>query len=763
MTIGLPLPRREDEDLIRGRGRYTDDAARADDVVMVFVRSDRPAGRLVRLDPTAALAIDGVLGVLTAEDLRAAGFSSLTPRMRPTTVDGASIHIPPFPGLADGAVRHVGDPIAAVLAVSETVARAAAEAVVVEIEDAPFVVDVVRAVHGPSVWAEVPDNRVFVHELGDRAAVDAAMASAAHVVTERLSISRVTAVTMEPRSARAWIEPDGTVVVMTGTQAPHGLQHSLAAAAQIPVERVRVITDRCGGSFGMRNSASPELVVLVLAALRLKRPVRWTETRSEAFLADPQAREQIVDARLALDGDGRFLGLQVAATVALGAYLGPSTLHSATGNLGSLAGVYRTPAIHAQVTGVHLNTQSVAPYRGAGRPEATYILERMIDLAAARCGFDRIALRRHNMIEPHEMPYRTPLVFTYDCGDFPGLLDEALARVDWAGFPDRRAQAQARGRLRGIGLAYAIEIAGGPVTGPAPEYARIDVSPEGFILSLGTGDAGQGHATTFLQVLDTQLGLKPEGGVVVAGDTGRVARGTGTFGSRSAAAAGSALTIAALALRDKLIVEAAEHLEASAADIEFTRGAFRVVGTDRTVTTAALIRVRGLTLTEERFIGTAAPTFPNGCHVAEVEIDPETGALEIVRYLVVDDVGIALNPLLVKGQIHGGVVQGIGQVVMEAIRYDAASGQLTTGSLMDYAVPRAGDVPALEVVMRPVPTAANILGVKGAGEAGTVGALPVIASAVADALSPLGIDHVDMPITPARLWAVIEAAKNRRG
>jgi carbon-monoxide dehydrogenase large subunit len=301
------------------------------------------------------------------------------------------------------------------------------------------------------------------------------------------------------------------------------------------------------------------------------------------------------------------------------------------------------------------------------------------------------------------------------------------------------------------------------VTGPAPEYARIDLSPAGFTLSLGTGDAGQGHATTFLQVLDAHLGLKPEGGVVVAGDTGRVARGTGTFGSRSAAAAGSALTIAALALRDKLVVEAADHLEAAVADIEFTRGAFRVVGTDRSVTTAELVRVRGLTLAEERFVGTAAPTFPNGCHVAEVEIDPETGALEIMRYLVVDDVGTALNPLLVKGQIQGGVVQGIGQVVMESIRYDAASGQLMTGSLMDYAVPRAGDVPALEVVMRPVPTAANILGVKGAGEAGTVGALPVIASAVADALSPLGIDHVDMPTTPARLWAIMEAAKNRRG
>lgn len=763
MTIGMPLPRREDEDLIRGRGRYTDDAARTDDGVAVFVRSDRPAGRIRRLDISAAVAMGGVLAVLTAEDLRAAGFSPLAPRMRPTTVDGAPIHVPPFPGLADGAVRHVGDPILAVVAVSEAVARAAAEAIAIEIEGTPFVVDLATALEAPPVWEAVPDNRVFVHELGDRAAVDAATATAAHVVSERLVISRVTAVTMEPRSARAWVEPDDTLVVMTGTQAPHGLQQSLAAAAGLPVERMRVITDRCGGSFGMRNGASPELLVLILAALRLKRPVRWTETRSEAFLADPQAREQIVDASLALDAQGRFLALRVASTVALGAYLGPATLHSATNNLGSLAGVYRTPAIHARVTGVHLNTQSVAPYRGAGRPEATYILERMIDIAAARTGFDRVELRRRNMIEPSEMPYRTPLVFTYDCGDFPGLLDEALARADWAGFPARRAQAMARGRFRGVGLACAIEVAGGPVTGPAPEYARIDLSPEGFTLSLGTGDAGQGHATTFLQVLETHLGLKPDDGAVIAGDTLQVARGTGTFGSRSAAAAGSALTIAALALREKLIFEATEHLEAAVADIEFVQGAFHVVGTDRMVTTADLVRARGLTLAEERFVGTAAPTFPNGCHIAEVEIDPETGALEIVRYLVVDDVGTALNPLLVKGQIHGGVVQGIGQVVMEAIRYGAASGQLITGSLMDYAVPRASDVPALEVVMRPVPTAANILGVKGAGEAGTVGALPVIASAVADALGPLGIDHVDMPTTPARLWAAIEATKNRRG
>lgn len=755
--IGQPVVRREDNALLRGEGRYTGDVTAADEAVLVFLRSDRPSGSIRRLDVAAALAMPGVLGVLTAADLAAERVAPFRPRMLPRTVGDAPVHVPPFTALADGAVRHVGEAVLALVAESEAAALDALEQVDLDIEDAAFTVD--AEANGHAVWSSAPDNRVFLHEAGDAAAVDAAFAVAAHVVRQRLAISRVTTVTMEPRTClAAWDASAGRYALRLGTQAPHGIAAGLALVLGTEPDRVRVISEQCGGSFGMRNTPSPEFVVALLAARRFGCPVRWTETRTEAFLADPQAREQVVDAALALDAEGRFLGLRVATTVALGAHIGPSTLHSAINNLGSLAGVYRTPAIHVTAEGRHINTQTVAPYRGAGRPEATYIVERLVDLAAAHLGRDRAALRRTNMIGPGDMPWRTPLTFTYDCGDFPALLDTALARADWAGFEARRAEALTRGRRRGIGIACPIEIAGGPVTGPAPEFARIELAPSGMVLRLGTGDAGQGHATTFLQVLEAALGLAPGTVQVVAGDTGAVARGTGTFGSRSAAAASEALGAAAAALRARLRVEAAEHLEAALDDIVFEDGAFRVIGTDRAVGTADLVAARGLVMAEERFVATAAPTFPNGCHVAEVEIDQETGAVAVLRYTVVDDVGTVINPLLVAGQIHGGVVQGLGQALMERIRYDAETGQLLTASFMDYAMPRAADVPGIVVETMPVPTAANALGVKGAGEAGTVGALPAVISAVADALGPLGIRHVDMPATSEAIWRAIAAS-----
>jgi aerobic carbon-monoxide dehydrogenase large subunit len=657
--IGRSLPRSEDAALLRGEGRFTDDVVPEGCAELVFVRSDHPAGSIHAMDLSVARAMPGVLAVLEAADLRAMGVGELAPARLPQTVDGR-VHVPPFPPLAEGAVHHAGQAVAAVLAETRAAALAAAAAVTLDIDGLDPVTDLATARGARAVWADCPSNVVFRHETGDAPAVARALATAAHVVRARLAISRVTAMTMEPRGAVGLWDGQG-YVLRAGTQAPHGLAQGMARLMGMDPGAVRVISENCGGSFGMRNSPAPELAVVLAAARLSGRPVRWIATRSEAFLSDPQAREQIVDAALALDARGRFLALSVEAAVAVGAFVGPATLHPATGNLPSLAGVYRLPAIHAAVEGVHLNTQSVAPYRGAGRPEASYVTERMIDIAAARLGLDRVELRRRNMLRPSDLPHTTPLGFTYDSGDFPGLMDRALEAADWAGFPDRRADAARRGRLRGMGLACTIEIAGGPAAAPGPEFARVDLTPEGCVLRLGTGDAGQGHATTFAQIAGSVLGLDPSAITLMAGDTGAVDRGTGTFGSRSVAAAGSALTHAAEEIAEKLRAEAAEVLGVAPQTVTLSDGLLRAGGTNRTIAPLDLVRDRDLHLSAERWESTPAATYPNGCHIAEVEIDPDTGATEVLRYVAVEDFGTVVNPLLTEGQVHGGIAQGIGQ------------------------------------------------------------------------------------------------------
>ncbi len=752
-------PRAEDLPLLRGEGRFPDDTHPEGCAEMVFLRSDVSAGRILGLNVETARAMPGVLAVLGVAELDAMGIGHLGPSRLPATSDGLPVHVPPFPGLADGAVLYPGQPILGIVAETGAQARDAAEAIDLQIAETPAVTDLSAAKQGPDVWPTAPGNRVFVHSVGDQAAVAKAMAEAAHLITQRLTISRVTAAPMEPRGALAvWDAGHDSYTITTGTQAPHGLARTLAGLLGTGAEAVRVVSGHCGGSFGMRNGAMPEYLPLLAAARRLGRPVKWIETRSESFLADPQAREQIADATLALDADGRFLALSVDIVAAMGAFIGPSTLHSSVGNLGSLAGVYRFPAIHARVEGLHLNTQSVAAYRGAGRPEATYITERMIDLAATRMGIDRAELRRRNMITPADLPRATPLGFVYDSGDFPAALDRGLAAAHWSGFAARRAEAATRGRLRGIGLACSIEIAGGPVAKPGPEYARIDLSPDGCEIRLGSGDSGQGHAATFPLVVAEVLGLAPETIRYVSGDTSLVAQGMGTFGSRSLGAAGGALQHATEEVLETLTTHAAAHFEVPVAEVAFADGVFRAEGTNRTIDVADLVAALGLSLSAERFEGTKGPTYPNGCHIAEVEIDPDTGLTEILSYVAVEDLGRLIHPALAIGQIQGGVAQGIGQALAEAIRHDPTTGQPLTGSFMDYAMPRAGDMPFVQTLSQPTATDANPLGTKGAGEAGVVGALPALASAVADALSPLGIDHVDMPATPSAIWAAINSA-----
>lgn len=759
MRIGEPRPRMEDDRLLRGVACFTADIRAVNEAAMVVFRSPVAAGRILSLDLEAARSSPGVLAVLSGADVVAAGLGCFEPRLRPPGPSGQAMHVPDFRSLAVAAIRFVGQPVAIVLAETAPQGEDAAEAIQLDVEDRPAVVDCVAALEpgAPKIWDEMESNLSFVFDRGDREAVRNVVATAAHVARQRLRISRVTAAPIEPRSVLAEFDGGtGRYRLHLGTQTPHSVADELAAILRIRRSDIQVVARDCGGSFGMKNFAYPEYALALWAARLLDRPIRWTESRTEAFQADAHARDQVVEAALALDPDGRFLALEVRSRANLGAVFAASTNNPPTGNVAGMAGVYRIPAIHVEVLGVHTNTQLTAPYRGAGRPEATYVIERMIDIAAAELRLDRAELRRRNMIGPDQMPCRTSLGFTYDSGDFPAVLDQALAAGDWAGFEERRARSRARGRLRGIGIANPIEIAGKP----NPEFARLEIHQGGSLtLYAGSMDTGQGHRTAFRQVLSQRLGVDPARIEIVIGDTDLVRRGTGTFGSRTLAAAGAAIVASIEDLVDELRPAAAEALEAAEPDIEFADGVFSVAGTDRRISFGDVAAGFGGELGAESFVSAEAATFPNGCHICEVEIDPETGAVAVLGYVVVDDVGTIINPLLVEGQIHGGVAQGVGQALMERMVYDPASGQLLSASFSDYAMPRAKDLPFIEAESRPSPTDANPLGVKGVGEAGTVGALPALISAICDALSPLGIRHIDMPASPERIWRAIRATE----
>jgi carbon-monoxide dehydrogenase large subunit len=772
--IGAPVRRVEDARFLRGAGRFVDDiAASARDAAhLVVLRSPHAAARIRAIRAAAACAAPGVLLVLTADDIGELGvLRCVTPRHRR---DGAPIAQTPWRMLAHGQVRYVGDAVAAVVAETREAAQDAAERIVVEYDPLPCVTDAAEAVRpgAPAVWPEIaPDNESFIFRLGDFAAVEAAFARAAHVARLDFRITRVSANPMEPRNALATHDPiEDRYTLVTGTQLPHVMRNEIALhALKVPSNRLRVISPDVGGGFGMKESPFQEYVLALHAAKRLGRPVRWTATRTESFLSDTHARDNVSTAELALDADGTFLALRVRTLCNLGAYLAWQGPVSSTNNVGGLAGVYRTPHICTEVRGIFTHTQPTAPYRGAGRPEAIYAIERVIDLAADEMGIDRIALRRRNLIPREAMPFRTGLDYTYDSGDFARNMEMALAAADWAGFPARRADSKRRSRLRGIGLANAIESAGGPHRNPMEEAAEIRFDSGGSLtLLMGSHNHGQGHETVFRQIAASRLGVAPERIRVVCGDTDLVTHGRGTIGSRSMMAAGGALVGAAerIIARGKRI--AAHLLEADAVDIEFAEGTFRVAGTDRAIGIEELARLSYVpgALPPGEELGLSAllvtrpgeATFPNGCHVCEVEVDPETGETKLLCYVVVDDVGTVINPLLLKGQIHGGVAQGFGQVFGEAIRYAAESGQLLTASFLDYAMPRADELCAMTVLSNPVPTATNPLGVKGAGEAGTVGALPALLGAVVDALRPLGVRHLDLPATPERVWAAIRSA-----
>lgn len=767
------LPHRvEDDRLITGRGAFTDDLSRSHELHMVVVRSPHAHARIVAMDLSEAAASPGVRAVATAADLRRSGVRGHDIFVKHPGPGGAAMFVPERLALAEDFVRFVGDPVLAIVAETREQARDAAELCSIDYEELAAVTDIAAAVAdgAPTVWSQVNNNVGFVVERGDANAVAAAMAAAATVISEEFRISRVTAVPLEPRAAIAeWDSASSRFTLTCGTHTPHQGREALAKVFGLGADQIRVVAPDLGGSFGMREGAFPEYIVAMWAARQLGRPVKWLAERSESMSADYHGRDNVARVDLALDADGLFTALRVRTLAGMGAYysLGGSLVPVA--HVGGLSGVYRTPAIHTEVCGVFTNTSPTAPYRGAGRPEAIFALERMIDIAAARTGIDRIELRRRNLIPGDAMPWRTGFLYTYDSGDFAANMDKALAAADWAGFPARREASAKRGLLRGIGLCNSIEPSGGgPVDKPFGEGVEIRFSADGRATVLvGTKSHGQGHETLIAQLMAERFALAPDRVRVVSGDTDMVPNGMGSFASRTTAAAGTALMAGADRIAAKAGRIAAHMLEAAPGDIELENGSFRVAGTDRAVTLAEVCAVahdhfrlpRGedIGLRAEAFVHADKGTFPTGCHVCEVEVDPQTGSTTVVRYLVVDDVGRVIHPAIVAGQLHGGIAQGIGQAMLEEIRYDG-SGQILSGSLQDYALPRADDLPMFETFSNPTLTTANPLGVKGVGEAGTVGALPALVNAVVDAVSALGIDHIDMPLTPCRVWSAIRSA-----
>ena len=763
-AIGQGVSRFEDPRLIQGGGRYTDDIKLPGLVHGVVLRSPHAHAKIKAIDIAAAKAAPGVLCVLTAADVKAAGYGDLPVPGGLKRRDGSPQYKPRYPILAADRVRWLGDGVAFVVA--ETVAQAhdATELIQVDYEPLPSVTSTAAApIPGaPRVWDDCPDNICFVELIGDKAATDAAFARAAHIVKHRFVINRVTAVTMEPRGAVGdYHAADGRYTLYTALQRPHPVRADLAKVLKVAESKIRIITGDTGGSFGMKSPIFNETPLVLLASKLTGRPVKWISTRSESFLSDAQARDNVTEAELALDQDGNFIGLRVKTFAAIGAYL-QHAMPAFMFNAGTLAGCYRTPAIHVDITGVFTNTNPVRPYRGNGRPEAAYVIERMVDLAADELGIDPTELRRRNYIPASAMPFKTGLTFTYDSGEFEKNMDLALELADFKGFKARKAQARKAGKLRGFGLSNTIERAAAASTEGAE--VRFDRAGTATIFS-GSNSQGQGHETVLKQLVCDRLGLDPNEVQYVQGDTDQVFYGEGTGGSRSATMAGSAFHLASEKIVAKARAISAHLLKVNPDELNFAEGVFSSKATNRTLTVKEIARdsfdptklPKGMEagLSANAVYTAPVANYPNGCHICELEIEQDTGKVEIVRYSVVDDVGTELNPLLLHGQIHGGIAQGAGQALMEDIHFDA-QGQLVTGSFMDYAMPHAYDFCDMKVESNPVPTKTNPLGVKGAGEAGCVGALPAVANALVDALSEFGIKHIEMPATPERVWRAMQ-------
>lgn len=771
--IGQPVLRFEDPRLLRGQGRFVNDVNLPGQAYAVFVRSPHAHAKIRSIDTKAASGAPGVAAVLTGHDVVADGLGmpkANMPRKRP---DGKPMFAPQRPALVTDRVRYVGDPVAMVIADTLAQAKDAAELVEIDYEPIPSVTlteDTVKP-GAPAVWDDCPDNISNFIERGNKAATEEAIKSAAKVIKRRYVITRVHAQYMEPRGTLGvYDQGEDRMTLYADVQYPHRVRNMLAQNVfKVPESKMRVITGDVGGGFGTKGWQYVEHRLTLWAARKLLRPVKWCCERSEAVMADEHGRDNVGEIELALDADNRFVALRLNMLANIGAYVGSDrNLLSPFGMIGTVLGVYLIPKAYINVVGVLSNTNPTAPYRGAGRPEAIYLIERLIDDAARELGVDRVELRRKNMLAESALPYQSPVGPYYDCGEFEKNMDMALKLADVAGYQARAEESKKRGKLRGLGIINAIEQAAGTAQ---PEYAEIRFNPAGTAaLLMGTKAQGQGHETMFKQILNERLGIDPHDVQFIDGDTDRVAFGMGTNGSRSTVLGGSALFMAA----EKVIAKgkrlAGHLLEAGEQDIEFAEGTFTVKGTDRTVSLKAVAMAafnptkwpktgfEGGLYENATYLG-EKDTYPNGCHICEVEVDPETGEVKLERYAVVDDVGTVMNPIGLKGQIHGGVAQGVGQILGEQVIWDRESGQLLTASFLDYTMPRADMMCSMEVKSNPVPTKYNPLGAKGAGEAGTVGAMPVVMNAVIDALAPLGVRDMVMPATAENVWRAIQATK----
>jgi carbon-monoxide dehydrogenase large subunit len=759
--VGQALTRKEDDPLIRGAGRYVADVALPDSGHAVVLRSPHAHARFRIKDTTRAKSLPGIRAVLIGDDVR-----SLNPLPCVVGVPGQEMIVPPCHILARGEVRHVGDAIAFVVADMLDQARDAAEAIEIEWEPLPHVIgaEAAFAADAALVWPDRPGNIAFEVTFGDARQNDAVFAKAAHVVGLKLVNQRLVTNYMDTRGVVAQYDKTRDHYTLTlGSQGSHAIRDIIGGSVLgIAPEKMRVITPDVGGGFGTKLFAYREYALAAFAAKLTGKPVTWIADRSEHFLGDTHGRDNITTARLALDGDGRFFALEVDTIADMGAYLSTYAPYIPYIGAGMLPGVYDIPTCFIRVRAAYTNTVPVDAYRGAGRPEASYVIERLVDAAARATGIAPDVMRRRNFIRPEQMPYKTATGKVYDTGDFDGQMSRALKLAGYAGFAARADETKNRGLLRGIGIATYIEACGGN----GPDTATLSLAKDGTIhVRVGTQTTGQGHDTAYSQIVADHLSLPPDRVRMLQGDTAQIATGTGTGGSSSIPAGGNSVAMAAAKLADQLKNVASHALEADPKDLEFADGSIRVAGTDRAITfvdLAAHPKATADALRAADAFAPKAPTYPNGTHVAEIEIDEATGQIAIVNYVIVDDFGVSLNPLLIEGQVHGGTVQGIGQALMENTVYDTDSGQLVTASLMDYALPRAGDMPPFVFETRNVPCKANPLGVKGAGEAGAIGSCPAVINAVIDALwRGYGIAHIDMPATPERVWCAIDSARRR--
>ncbi len=769
--VGQPVRRSEDPKLVRGEGCYTDDLSRPGQAYAVMVRSRDAHGVIRSVSTAGAKAMPGVLAVYTGADLSAYG--PLKCNLPLKNRNGSPIRYTPRPALTGDKVRFVGDPVACVIAETVAQAKDAAEAVTIDVEPLPVVLKPADAVKpsAPLVFHSVPNNIALDYHYGDATKVAEAFFKAKHITRLKTSNQRMVVNAMEPRAAIGEYDAATSKWTLYSTsQGVHGMKTSLMDILSAPADKVRVVTGQVGGSFGMKAAVYPEYVCILHAARMLKRPVKWTDERSGSFVSDHHGRAQDMVMEIAFDENAHIIAMRLTGYGDMGGYLSQFGPLLPTGNqVKNIASIYRTPLIEVATKCVFTNTTFVSAYRGAGRPEGNYYVERALDLAASELGIDRIDLRKRNMIRKSDLPFKAASDMTYDCGDFLGVLKRALELADYAGFKKRRRESKRRGLLRGFGIGCYLEV----TAAPGKELGAIHFEADGTVTIItGTLDFGMGHATTYAQVLSDLLGVPFDRIRMVEGDSDSIAFGGGSGGSRSVMLAGTALTESAAIVVERGKQIASHVLEASVSDIEFKAGHFIIAGTDRSIGLLDLAaRLRGglklpdgapNSLDVDHVVKDAVPSaFPNGCHIAEVEIDPETGATHVVRYSAVNDLGTIVNPLLVEGQIQGGVVQGLGQALLEQAIYDS-DGQLVTGSFMDYAMPRAHDAPMINVVSHPVPTKSNPLGAKGCGEAGTSGGLPSVANAVIDALSDHGIKHLEMPMTPARIWQAIQDAKHKQ-